>query len=72
MRSYVRNTKSADAVVPMVLDKTNACQRSDCADVREGHHSVIVCAVSSRTTCRKMDLKLCLFQLPSPIFIPNP
>jgi len=55
MRSYVRNTKSADAIVPMALDKTNACQHSDCAHVREGHHSVTVCAVSSRT--RKIGSK---------------
>ena len=58
MRSYVRNTKSADAVVPMVLDKTNACQRNDCEDVSEGHHSAL-----SRQELEKIDLKLCLFQV---------
>jgi hypothetical protein len=36
MRSYVRNATSADADVPMVLDKTNACQRSDCAESASG------------------------------------
>ena len=67
MRSYVRNTKPADAIVPMALDKTNACERSDCADVREWHHSVIF--VLSRQELEKMDLNLCRFQVPfsSPI-----
>ena len=65
MRSYVTNTKSADAVVPMALDKTNACQRSDCADVRGGHRFVIFCAVSSRTNSKTLLVQ-------SPIFIPNP
>ena len=46
----------------MVLDKINACQRSDCADVREWHHSVIF-ALSGQEL-DKMDLKLCLFQVP--------
>ena len=41
--------------------QTNACQRNDCADVREWHHSVIFCVVSSRT--RKMNLNFCLFQV---------
>ena len=61
MRSYVRNTKSADAVVPMVLDKTNACQRSDCAE--SGSGTTLSSFALSRQELEKMDLKLCLFQV---------
>ena len=68
MRSYVRNTKSADAIMPMALDKTNACQRSECAHVRKGNHFVTFCAVSSRT--RKTGSKT--LPIPTSIFIPNP
>ena len=39
---YVRNTESAGAIVPMVLDKTNACQRSNCTDVREWHQHCLL------------------------------
>ena len=43
------------------FDDSKACHRSNCADVREWHHSVIFCVVSSRT--RKMNLNFCLFQV---------
>ena len=49
MRSYMGNAKCADTIVPMALNTRPARQRSSCADAREGHHSVIFCAVSSRT-----------------------
>ena len=55
MRSYVRNTKSADAVVPMVLDKPNACQRSDCAE--SGSGTTLSSFALSRQELEKMDLK---------------
>ena len=61
MRRYVRNTKSADAVVPMVLDKTNACQRSDCAESASG--TILSSFALSRQELEKMDLKLCLFKV---------
>ena len=61
MRRYVRNTKSADAVVPMVLDKTNACQRSDCAE--SGSGTTLSSFALSRQELEKMDLKLCLFKV---------
>ena len=64
MRSYVRNTKSADAIVSMALDKTNACQRSDLAESGSGTTLAL-----SRQELEKMDLKLCLFQVP---FHPQP
>ena len=50
MRSYVRNTESAGAIVPMVLDKINACQRSNCTDVREWHQHchLLRCLVKTR------------------------
>ena len=62
MRSYVRNATSADADVPMVLDKTNACQRSDCAESASG--TTLSSFALSRQELEKMDLKLCLFQVP--------
>ena len=62
MRRYVRNTKSADAVVPMVLDKTNACQRSDCAE--SGSGTTLSSFALSRQELEKMDLKLCRFKVP--------
>ena len=72
MRSYVRNTESAGAIVPMLsFGQINACQRSNCTDVRvsgSGTSTVIFCAVSSRT--RKNGSKTLRIQ--SPTFIPNP
>ena len=62
MRSYVRNATSADADVPMVLDKTNACQRSDCAE--SGSGTTLSSFALSRQELEKMDLKLCRFQVP--------
>ena len=61
MRSYVRNATSAGAVVPMVLDKTNACQRSDCAE--SGSGTTLSSFALSRQELEKMDLKLCLFKV---------
>ena len=61
MRRYVRNTKSADAVVPMVLDKPNACQRSDCAE--SGSGTTLSSFALSRQELEKMDLKLCRFKV---------
>ena len=61
MRRYVRNTKSADAVVPMVLDKTNACQRSDCAE--SGNGTTLSSFALSRQELEKMDLQLCRFKV---------
>ena len=58
MRSYVRNTKSADAIVSMALDKTNACQRGDCAESGSGTTLAL-----SRQELEKMDLKLCRFKV---------
>ena len=67
MRSYMRNTESAGTIVPMVLDKTNACQRSNCADidVREkfGSGTIMSSFALSRRELAKMDLKLCWFQV---------
>ena len=62
MRSYVRNATSADADVPMILDKTNACQRSDCAESASG--TTLSSFALSRQELEKMDLKLCLFKVP--------
>ena len=59
MRSYVRNTKSADAVVPMVLDKPTP---ASAATVQMSGSGTI--RALSRQELEKMDLKLCLFQVP--------
>ena len=61
MRSYVTNTKSADAVVPTVLDKTNACQRSNCAE--SGSGTTLSSFALPRQELEKMTLKLCLFKV---------
>ena len=44
----------------MVLDKTNACQRSNCAE--SGSGTTLSSFALSRQELEKMDLKLCLFQ----------
>ena len=61
MWSYIRNTKSTDAVVPMVLDKANACQRSNCAESGSGTSSLAL----SRQELEKIDLKFCRLHVPS-------
>ena len=61
MRSYVRNTKSADAVVPMVLDKPTP---ASAATVQmSGSGTTLSSFALSRQELEKMDLKLCLFQV---------
>ena len=58
----------AHAIVPTAFNRTNACQRGDCAHVRAGHHAVGLCAVSSRT--RKPGPKT--LPVTGLIFIPKP
>ena len=61
MRSYVRNTKSADAVVPMVLEKPTP---ASAATVQmSGSGTTLSSFALSRQELAKMDLKLCLFQV---------
>ena len=60
MRSYVRNTKSADAIVPMALDKSTPASAA---------------TVQSQGVAPLYHLLRCLVQtllVPSPIFIPKP
>ena len=63
MRSYdiVRNTRSADAILPMALNKTNACQRNDCAE--SGSGTTLSSFALSRQELEEIDLKLSLFKI---------
>ena len=65
MRSYMRNTESAGTIMPMALDKTNACQRSDCADhvMMPGGGTTLSSFALSGQELEKVDLKRCLFQV---------
>ena len=68
MRSYMRNTDSEGTIVPMILDKIDACRHDNCTVSGSCTSTVILSAVSSRT--RKTGSKTLLIQSPS--FIPNP